>query len=30
MECVMKKKLLYWNVKMIFEFTYNGANQWVN
>ena len=30
MECVMKEKFLNWNVKMIFEFTNNGANQWVN
>jgi len=29
MECVMKENLLYWNVKMIFKFTNNGANQWV-
>ena len=30
MKCVVKEKLLYWNVNMIFEFMNNSVNKLIN
>jgi hypothetical protein len=30
MKCVLKEKLLYQNLNMIFEFINSSVNQWVN